>query len=48
MIAPELNEPDIDEIPEHLRQDLDFRFVSTVDEVLDIALQRRPFRKLAA
>jgi ATP-dependent Lon protease len=48
VIAPELNEQDIDEIPEHLRQDLDFRFVSTVDEVLDVALQRRPVRKLAA
>ena len=48
VIAPALNEPDIDEIPEHLRQDLDFRFVSTVDEVLEAALQRRPVRKLAA
>ena len=48
VIAPELNEQDIDEIPEHLRQDLDFRFVSTVDEVLDLALQRRPVRKLVA
>ena len=36
VIAPELNEQDIDEIPEHLRQDLDFRFVSTVDEVLEV------------
>jgi ATP-dependent Lon protease len=48
VIAPELNEPDIDEIPEHLRHDLDFRFVSTVDDVLDAALQRRPVRRLAA
>ena len=48
VIAPALNEQDIDEIPEHLRQDLDFRFVSTVDEVLEVALQRRPVRKLAA
>ena len=48
VIAPQLNEQDIDEIPEHLRQDLDFRFVSTVDEVLEVALQRRPVRKLAA
>ena len=41
VIAPALNEPDVDEIPEHLRRDLEFRFVSTVDEVLEIALQRR-------
>ncbi len=47
VIAPELNEQDIDEIPEHLRRDLDFRFVSTVDEVLEAALQRRASRKAA-
>ncbi len=42
VIAPELNEPDIDEIPEHLRKSLHFVFVSTIDEVLDAALNRRP------
>ena len=42
-----MNEQDVDEIPEHLRKDLDFRFVSTVDEVLEAALQRRPARKRA-
>ena len=47
VIAPELNQQDIDEIPEHLRRDLDFRFVSTVDEVLEVALQRRAIRKAA-
>jgi ATP-dependent Lon protease len=47
VIAPELNEQDVDEIPEHLRKDLDFKFVSTLDEVLDAALQRRPVRKRA-
>ena len=41
VIAPALNEPDIDEIPEHLRKDLEFKFVATVDEVLEAALQRR-------
>jgi ATP-dependent Lon protease len=45
VIAPALNEQDIDEIPEHLRKDLDFRFVSTADEVLETALQRRPARR---
>ncbi len=48
VIAPALNEPDVDEIPEHLRRNLEFRFVSTVDEVLEAALQRRPVRRLAA
>jgi ATP-dependent Lon protease len=41
VIAPELNQQDVDDIPEHLRKDLEFRFVSTIDEVLDIALERR-------
>jgi len=41
VIAPALNEQDIDEIPAHLRKDLEFVFVSTIDEVLDAALARR-------
>jgi ATP-dependent Lon protease len=44
IIAPELNEQDIDEIPEHLRKTLHFVFVSTIDEVLDAALTVRPQR----
>jgi ATP-dependent Lon protease len=44
VIAPELNEQDIDEIPEHLRKTLHFVFVSTIDEVLDAALTQRPQR----
>jgi ATP-dependent Lon protease len=44
VIAPELNQQDVDEIPEHLRKDLEFRFVSTVEEALEIALQRRSVR----
>jgi len=47
VIAPALNEQDADEIPEHLRKDLEFRFVSTVEEALEIALQRRPARRRA-
>jgi ATP-dependent Lon protease len=41
VIAPALNEQDVDEIPEHLRRDLEFRFVSEIGEVLEVALQRR-------
>ena len=41
VIAPARNEQDIDEIPKHLRKDIDFRFVSEIGEVLDAALQRR-------
>jgi ATP-dependent Lon protease len=42
LIAPQRNEQDIDEIPEHLRKSLNFVFVSTIDEVLEAALNRRP------
>jgi ATP-dependent Lon protease len=41
VIAPALNQQDIDEIPEHLRKDIGFRFVSEISEVLEAALQRR-------
>jgi ATP-dependent Lon protease len=41
IIAPELNEQDVDEIPAHLRRTLQFVFVSSVDEVLEAALARR-------
>jgi ATP-dependent Lon protease len=39
IIAPELNEPDIDEIPEHLRRKLTFHFVGQIGEVLAAALE---------
>jgi ATP-dependent Lon protease len=39
IIAPELNEPDTDEIPEHLRKKLEFRFVSEIGDVLAAALE---------
>ena len=48
VIAPALNEQDIDEIPEHLRKDIDFRFVSEIGEVLEAALQRRRAPRRAA
>jgi ATP-dependent Lon protease len=41
VIAPALNEQDIDEIPAHLRKAIKFVFVSTIDEVLNAALARR-------
>ncbi len=39
VIAPKLNEADVDEIPAHLRADLDFVFVEQIREVLDEALE---------
>ena len=38
VVAPAENEPDVEEVPEHLRADLDFVFVEHVREVLDAAL----------
>jgi ATP-dependent Lon protease len=39
VIAPELNEQDIEDIPEHLRADIDFRFVDHVGAVFAIGLE---------
>jgi ATP-dependent Lon protease len=39
VIAPKLNEPDLDEFPPHLLDDIEFVFVDTVDRVLDLALE---------
>ena len=44
VIAPKLNEQDIDEIPEHLRKTIEFVFVQTVDQVLEVALATRRAR----
>ncbi|MGH2856797.1 MAG: endopeptidase La [Solirubrobacteraceae bacterium] len=41
VIAPALNEPDAEEVPAHLRGTLKFVFVTTIEEVLDAALNRR-------
>ncbi len=41
VIAPARNEQDVDEIPEHLRKDLEFVFVSAIGAVLDAALAHR-------
>ncbi len=42
IIAPERNEPDTDEIPEHLRSKLNFEFVEQIDDVLAVALEPAP------
>jgi ATP-dependent Lon protease len=48
VIAPARNEQDVDEIPAHLRRDLDFRFVARIEEVLEAALMPRRARVRAA
>ena len=42
VIAPKLNQQDIDDIPEHLRKDLEFIFVDRIEQVLDNALEPEP------
>ena len=40
VIAPALNEGDVEEIPEHLRKRMDFVFVEEIGDVLEVALER--------
>jgi ATP-dependent Lon protease len=48
VIAPKLNEPDLDDIPQHLRKDIEFVFVDRIDQVLREALEAEvPRRKRA-
>jgi ATP-dependent Lon protease len=39
VIAPKLNEADLDEFPPHLLKDIEFKFVSKIDQVLKLALE---------
>jgi ATP-dependent Lon protease len=39
VIAPRRNEPDLEDIPEHLRSDLEFVWAGEVEEVLEAALE---------
>lgn len=42
VVLPEENEKDLELVPEHVRKELDFTFVSHMDEVLKIALSPSP------
>jgi ATP-dependent Lon protease len=48
VIAPALNEPDADDVPEHLRRRLTFVWVREIGEVLDAALERPRAKARAA
>jgi ATP-dependent Lon protease len=39
LVIPRRNEPDIEDIPEHLRKHMEFVVVDSIDEVLDAALE---------
>jgi len=48
VIAPARNAQDVDEIPKHLRRDLELHFVSRIEDVLELALAPRRARRRAA
>jgi ATP-dependent Lon protease len=48
VIAPALNEQDLDDLPVHLREDLELVFVSEMYQVLELALGRRARAKAVA
>jgi ATP-dependent Lon protease len=39
VILPKRNEKDLDDVPANVREEMQFRFVDTMDEVLDVALE---------
>src|SRR5579884_3611847 len=41
VLLPRDNEKDLSEIPENIQEDMAIRFVETMDEVLDLALERK-------
>ena len=45
VIAPRRNEPDLEDLPGHLRDEMEFVLVDTVDEVLAEALEREDARR---
>ncbi len=48
VIAPRLNEPDAQDIPVHLREEIDFRWVDQLGGVLEVALEGRDGRVRSA
>ncbi len=42
MIAPRLNQADLEDIPKHLRDEMEFVFADTIDKVLSEALEEAP------
>jgi ATP-dependent Lon protease len=45
VIAPERNRPDLDEIPDEVKRDLELVFVTRMDQVIDAALEEKPAAK---
>jgi ATP-dependent Lon protease len=47
VIVPERNKPDLDEVPNEVKNDLEFVFVAKMDQVLDAALEEKLTPKAA-
>ena len=45
IILPKKNEKDLEEIPEHIRRQMNFQFIQRMDEAIEFALKRDPVRK---
>ncbi|MCE2487199.1 MAG: endopeptidase La [Desulfurellaceae bacterium] len=41
VILPKRNEKDLEDVPPNVREEMEFRFVDNIDEVLDVALSRQ-------
>jgi ATP-dependent Lon protease len=48
VVAPKLNEPDIDDIPAHLRKKIDFMFVDNLDKALAETLEPVPAKRTSS
>jgi ATP-dependent Lon protease len=42
VILPERNRGDLEEVPEEVREQMNFHPVMTIDEVLELALEKKP------
>jgi len=40
IILPKKNETDLEEIPEHIRSQMNFKFIQRMDEAIEIALRQ--------
>lgn len=45
IILPRRNEPDLEDLPDEVKKDIEFKLVDTVDEVLEIAFETPPETK---
>ncbi len=42
IILPKKNEKDLEEIPEHIRKEMNFQFIQRMDEAIELALRQSP------